>query len=95
MAKGTTASIKIAGASITIGAARNTILSAAAGVISSLKMSFNTSAKGWKVPKGPHRLGPILLWNRPMRRLSANTNTAAPISTTFTRINIMTNPATT
>ena len=93
LAKGTTASINITGASMTTGTMKNTARSAVPGVRSSLKTSLSRSAKGWKRPKGPHRLGPSRFWNLPMRRRSIHENRAAPSRTALTRMKIMTNPA--
>ena len=40
------------------GAATNSSLLAPSGITSSLKNSLIPSATGWKMPKGPVRLGP-------------------------------------
>ena len=45
---------------VIIGAKMNIILFALAGIMISLKIYFNASAKVWKSPKGPTTLGPLL-----------------------------------
>ena len=95
LAKGTTAIIRITGATIATGTMANTIRSAPLGVRSSLVSSFTRSANGCSMPNGPHRFGPIRLWNRPIKRRSTQENRPAPKSTPFARISIMANPATT
>src|SRR5512133_3158444 len=56
---GTVAVMMTAGTTVTIGAMKNNIFSAAAGVNSSLKISLTASAIGWSRPKIPARFGPI------------------------------------
>ena len=55
---GITAKATIAGITAMHGASQKTSLSAFSGTMSSLIMSFRTSAIGWSRPCGPTRRGP-------------------------------------
>ncbi len=52
------------------GARVKTILSAAAGIVSSLSIDFMPSARVWSRPNGPLRFGPGRCCIRPMSRRS-------------------------
>ena len=56
---GTTANVTSAGITASIGASAKRIWFASAGMNSSLKKSFSTSAIGCSSPSGPTRLGPM------------------------------------
>jgi len=57
--------IRNAGMADMIGAAMKTILSARAGIMPSLKISFSASASDWSAPNGPFQLGPGRCCMRP------------------------------
>ena len=93
LAKGTTAIMSTTGASMATGTIMKTMRSAPAGVRSSFRINFTTSAIGWSMPNGPQRLGPNRLWNRPMSLRSNQEKSPAPSSTPFTSSIMMARPA--
>src|SRR5262252_5610167 len=68
---GMTANVTIAGNTARMGAMWKMTLFACAGMNSSLKRSFSTSAIGCSSPSGPTRLGPVRAWMWPQILRSA------------------------
>src|SRR5512147_2400155 len=70
--------------------------SAFAGMMSSLRTSFTPSARNWRMPLGPTRLGPIRAWMSPATfrstsdptpsKVRAKTRTATPAATISARL---------
>ena len=79
---GITATITSAGIIVNIGAKKNNVLSAPAGVNSSLNMSLIPSAAGCNKPQGPTRLGPLRTCIRAAILRSAKVKYANAVSNT-------------
>ena len=58
---------------VIIGAKINIVLFALAGIIISLNIYFNASARVWNKPNGPTTLGPYLFWTKAHTLLSNQT----------------------
>ena len=62
------------GTNSTSGAIQYTHRSTQLGMMSSLPMSFTTSATGWSTPCGPTRIGPMRICSRPRYLRSSSTS---------------------